>query len=82
MERTEKNIKNLLKKFYGDIEYNQGGSFDIDSVEYEYRLGDKRGFINHKLYNKRAKAMAKFEEKLGKTLDNLVEDYKKAWGTK
>jgi hypothetical protein len=67
-----KEIRELLKKFDGDLDYYAGGSTDSDSVEYEGPGG------GHK-YDTIYKEMVKFRKNFDKMLKKALNDYKKAW---
>ena len=71
---TVKGVRDELKKFSNQLDYYRGGSFDSDAGEY---IGFEGG--DDKLYDKRYKQLSAWEKKVKKTLNKLMQDYKKAW---
>ena len=68
-------VKNQLERFKDDLNAKRGGSFDSDSYEYE----KDRWENNSKMLKGRDKKLGQWEKKVKKTLDSLMNDYKKAW---
>ena len=68
-------VKSQLDRFRNDLDAKRGGSFDVDSYEYE----DDRWNNNSKMLKGRDKKLGQWEKKVKKTLDSLINDYVKAW---
>ena len=68
-------VKSHLAVFKSNIDHERGGSFDSDSYEYE----KDRWHNNSKMLKGRDKKLGQWEKKVKKTLDSLMNDYKKAW---
>ena len=68
-------VKSQLDRFRNDLDAKRGGSFDVDSYEYE----DDRWNNNSKMLKARDKKLGQWEKKVKKTLDSLINDYVKAW---
>ena len=68
-------VKSQLDRFRNDLDAKRGGSFDVDSYEYE----DDRWNNNSKMLKARDKKLGQWEKKVKKTLDSLMKDYVKAW---
>ena len=68
-------VKSQLDRFRNDLDAKRGGSFDVDSYEYE----DDRWNNNSKMLKARDKKLGQWEKKVKKTLDSLMNDYVKAW---
>ena len=68
-------VESHLDTFKSNIDSKRGGSFDADSYEYE----DDRWNNDSKMLKGRDKKLGQWEKKVKKTLDSLMNDYKKAW---
>ena len=68
-------VKSQLERFKDDLNAKRGGSFDTDSYEYEQ---DRRK-NNSKMLKARDKKLGQWEKKVNKALNNLMNDYVKAW---
>ena len=68
-------VKSQLDRFRNDLDAKRGGSFDSDSYEYE----DDRWNNNSKMLKGRDKKLGQWEKKVNKALNNLMNDYVKAW---
>ena len=64
-----------LAVFKQNIDHERGGSFDSDSYEYE----KDRWENNSKMLKARDKKLGQWEKKVNKALNNLMNDYVKAW---
>tara|TARA_B100000029_G_scaffold465055_1_gene499479 strand:+ start:948 stop:1310 length:363 start_codon:yes stop_codon:yes gene_type:complete len=68
-------VKSHLAVFKQNIDHKAGGSFDVDSYEYE----KDRWHNNSKMLKSRDKKLGMWEKKVKKALDGLMNDYVKAW---
>ena len=68
-------VKSQLDRFRNDLDAKRGGSFDTDSYEYE----QDRWKNNSKMLKSRDKKLGQWEKKVNKALNNLMNDYVKAW---
>ena len=68
-------VKSQLDRFRNDLDAKRGGSFDVDSYEYE----DDRWNNNSKMLKARDKKLGQWEKKVNKALNSLIKDYVKAW---
>jgi len=68
-------VKSQLDRFRNDLDAKRGGSFDVDSYEYE----DDRWNNNSKMLKARDKKLGQWEKKVNKALNSLIKDYEKAW---
>ena len=68
-------VKSQLDRFRNDLDAKRGGSFDVDSYEYE----DDRWNNNSKMLKARDKKLGQWEKKVNKALIGLIKDYVKAW---
>ena len=68
-------VKSQLERFKNDLNAKRGGSFDTDSYEYE----QDRWKNNSKMLKARDKKLGQWEKKVNKALNNLMNDYVKAW---
>ena len=68
-------VKSHLAVFKQNIDHKRGGSFDADSYEYE----KDRWKNNSKMLKGRDKKLGQWEKKVNKALNNLMNDYVKAW---
>ena len=68
-------VKSQLDRFRNDLDAKRGGSFDVDSYEYE----DDRWNNNSKMLKARDKKLGQWEKKVNKALIGLIKDYEKAW---
>ena len=68
-------VKSQVDRFKNDLNAKRGGSFDSDSYEYE----QDRWKINSKMLKGRDKKLGQWEKKVNKALNNLMNDYVKAW---
>ena len=68
-------VKSQLDRFKNDLNAKRGGSFDSDSYEYE----QDRWKNNSKMLKGRDKKLGQWEKKVNKALNNLMNDYVKAW---
>ena len=68
-------VKSQLDRFRNDLDAKRGGSFDVDSYEYE----DDRWNNNSKMLKARDKKLGQWEKKVNKALNGLIKDYVKAW---
>ena len=68
-------VKSQLDRFRNDLDSKRGGSFDSDSYEYE----EDRWKNNSKMLKARDKKLGQWEKKVNKALNNLMNDYVKAW---
>ena len=68
-------VKSQLDRFKNDLDAKRGGSFDTDSYEYE----QDRWKNNSKMLKARDKKLGQWEKKVNKALNNLMNDYVKAW---
>jgi len=71
-------VKSQLDRFKNDLNAKRGGSFDIDSYEYE----DDRWNNDSKMLKARDKALKKWSDKSIKVLMTIIKDYEKAWRAK
>ena len=68
-------VESHLDTFKSNIDSKRGGSFDADSYEYE----DDRWNNDSKMLKARDKKLGQWEKKVNKALNNLMNDYVKAW---
>ena len=68
-------VQRHLDVFKSNIDAERGGSFDSDSVEYEH----DRWHNDSKMLKGRDKKLGQWEKKVNKALNNLMNDYVKAW---
>ena len=68
-------VQQHLENFKKDLDRKRGGSFESDSIEYE----DDRWNNNSKMLKARDKKLGQWEKKVKKSLDNLIQDFEKAW---
>ena len=70
-----KKAHDSITDFLLKLDSKRGGSFDSDSYEYE----DDRWNNDSKMLKSRDKKLGQWEKKVNKALNNLMNDYVKAW---